>query len=298
MLDRAFAWTILAWVAAVAALFSFRLLTKGRTRYDRIDKIGGSVLLSQRAMEAAYWSFQPIVRACVGLGITANMLTWGSLVTGVAAGFALAFGHFGIGAFLGLVGMLCDTLDGLVARATKKSSDTGEVLDAAVDRYTEFFYMGGLAYYYRLDAKSMALALAALLGALMISYSSAKADALQVPAPKGAMRRHERAAFLVFGAVGATFTDAWELSRFDHRVGVPMLAALGLIGAVGNVSAVRRFAAIASAVKAQAARAAAGSVSLTQVAPVAHAAELAVDSDRAGDLGVVAPRPAEEAPAR
>lgn len=251
MSDRAFAWAIIVWAAAVLSLFSVRLLTKGRARFDRIDKIGGSILLSQRVMEAFYWTFQPIVRACVALGITANMLTWGSLVTGVAAGFALALGHFGLGALLGLLGMLFDTFDGLVARATKKSSDAGEVLDAAVDRYTEFFFMGGLAFYYRQDAWFCAVALFALLGALMISYSSAKADAMQVPAPKGTMRRHERGTYLIVGAVAAAFTEAWELGRFDRRVGVPMLAALGLIALVANLSAVRRFAAVARSVRAK-----------------------------------------------
>jgi hypothetical protein len=97
----------------------------------------------------------------------------------------------------------------------------------------------------------MGVAMFALLGALMISYSSAKADAMQVPAPKGTMRRHERGAYLIIGAVAAAFTDAWELGRFDRRLGVPMLAALGLIALVGNVSAVRRFVAVARSVRAK-----------------------------------------------
>ncbi len=250
-LDHAFAWSIVGWVAAVFALFGARLMTKGRTRFERIDKIGGSILLSQRLMEAFYWTFGPIVRLCVALGITANMITWGSLVTGLAGGLALAVGHFGVGAFLGLVGMLLDTFDGMVARATKKSSDSGEVLDAAADRYTEFAYIGGLAFYYRADAWFCALALLALLAALMISYSSAKADAMHVPTPRGTMRRHERGAYLIAGAVFSALTDVWEMGRFGRSIGVPMLAGLAVIALVGNVSAVRRFTAVARSVRAK-----------------------------------------------
>jgi phosphatidylglycerophosphate synthase len=266
MLDRSFAWAILLWAATVLTLFSFRLLTKGRTRFDRIDKIGGSVLLSQRVMEAFYWTFGPVVRLCVALGITANMITWGSLVTGISAGFALALGHFGVGGFLGLMGMLLDTFDGMVARATQKSSDSGEVLDAAADRYTEFFYIGGLAFYYRQDAWFCAIAMFALLAALMISYSSAKAEAMHVPTPRGTMRRHERGTYLIAGAVFAAFTDGWELGRFDRRIGVPMLAGLALIALVGNASAVRRFMAVARSVRAKelAAREAGAAVSVSQ----------------------------------
>ena len=250
-LDHAFAWSIVGWAAAVFALFGARLMTKGRARFDRIDKVGGSILLSQRVMEAFYWTFGPIVRLFVALGITANMITWGSLVTGLAGGVALAVGHFGVGAFLGLVGMLLDTFDGMVARATKKSSDSGEVLDAAADRYTEFAFIGGLAFYYRNDASFCALSLLALLAALMISYSSAKADAMHVPTPRGTMRRHERGAYLIAGAVISAFTYVWEVGRFGRSIGVPMLTGLALIALVGNVSAVRRFTAVSRSVRAK-----------------------------------------------
>lgn len=249
MSDQGFAWVILAWIFVILATFAVRMLTQTRVHFDRIDKIGGSFLMGKRAMEAGYSTVQPIVRASVALGITANMLTWSSLILGGGAGVALSVGRFGLGALLGTLSMTADALDGMVARATRKSSESGEVLDAAIDRYTEFFYIGGLAFYFRRDAWSCGVALFALLGALMISYSSAKAEAMEVPAPKGAMRRHERAAFLVFGALGTAFTAAWELERFGRRVGAPMLVALGLIAVVANLSAVRRYMAVARSVR-------------------------------------------------
>ena len=82
---------------------------------------------------------------------------------------------------------------------TGVSSDAGEVLDAAVDRYVEFFFLGGLMIYYRDIAALLILTLFALVGSFMVSYSSAKAEALHVPAPKGSMRRPERAVYLTAG---------------------------------------------------------------------------------------------------
>ena len=88
----------------------------------------------------------------------------------------------------------------MIARRTGVSSDAGEVFDAAVDRFGEFFLMGGLLIYYRDRGACMLLALAATVGAFMVSYSTAKAEALGVPPPRGAMRRSERAVYLMAAA--------------------------------------------------------------------------------------------------
>ena len=85
----------------------------------------------------------------------------------------------------------------------------------------------------------------------MVSYSTAKAEALGVPAPRGAMRRQERAVYLVVG-VGLVPVAAAACARMGLPLGsraLPLLAVLGLVAVVGNVSAVRRLRAIAEAVR-------------------------------------------------
>ena len=166
---------------------------------------------------------------------------------------ALAFGHFGVGAALTAVATLCDALDGIVARLTGTASDAGEVFDAAVDRYQEFFFLGGLAIYFRNEAVALVLVLLTALGSFMISYGTAKAEALNVEAPRGAMRRVERAVYLDAGVVFAPIAGAVAL-RFGLPAWVetvPILLALALVGGVGNVSAVRRLLAVARAVAAR-----------------------------------------------
>jgi len=252
-IDLACSLGILALFAAAGAAYGVHVSRAGAARYARVDKAGASALLGKGAMEAGYWSLQPVGKALIALGITANGVTLISLCLGLLAAVALAFGHFGIGAALTAAATLGDALDGIVARQTGTASDAGEVFDAAVDRYQEFFFIGGLAVYFRADTLAFVLTLLAVLGSFMVSYGTAKAEALGVESPRGAMRRVERAVYLgggvvfvpVAGAVAARFgLPSWV----EHT---PILLALALVGGVGNVSAVRRLAAIARAVAAR-----------------------------------------------
>jgi hypothetical protein len=43
--------------------YGVRVLVKGRARFDRIDRQGGSRLLSKGAMEIGYWIISPVARA-------------------------------------------------------------------------------------------------------------------------------------------------------------------------------------------------------------------------------------------
>ncbi len=151
------------------------------------------------------------------------------------------------------ISSLGDALDGIVARQTGTASDAGEVFDAAVDRYQELFFLGGLAVYFRTDVAALLLVLFAALGSFMISYGTAKAEALNVEAPRGAMRRVERAVYLAAGVVFAPIAAAVAV-RFSLPAWVgntPVLLSLALVGGVGNVSAVRRLVAVARAVAAR-----------------------------------------------
>jgi phosphatidylglycerophosphate synthase len=141
----------------------------------------------------------------------------------------------------------------MVARETGTASDSGEVLDAAIDRYAELFLFGGLALHERHDALALALVLAATSGAIMVSYATAKAEALQVEAPRGVMRRQERAVYLVVGVAlvpvlaAAGTPPGWERA--------PLYVTLGLVAVLGNASAVKRLRAAARAVATPAAAA-------------------------------------------
>ncbi len=212
---------LLTVVAAVAGSYAVRLAVAGPAHFPRVDAAGASPFLGRSAMEMAYWSLQPLGNACVSMGLTANGITRASLALGAAAGVALALGHLGVAAALATAASLGDALDGMVARTTRTASRSGAILDAAADRYQEFFFLGGLALHYHDSAVKLAVTLLALVGSFMVSYGSAKAEALGVAAPRGAMRRAERAAYLCGGALLSPLawaaTDAGALGPSSPR---------------------------------------------------------------------------------
>ncbi len=196
----------------------------------------------------------PIARTLAAAGVSANAVTASSLLAGLAGGIFLAFGHFGAAAFAIVLASFGDAVDGLVARRTRTASPGGALFDASVDRYEEFFVLGGLAFFFRANEIALALALLALLGSFMVSYGSAKAEALGVPVPRGIMRRAERAVFLAAGVtlvpIAGALARALALPAWVETS--PALAALAVVAIVANASAARRLRTIARSASHQA----------------------------------------------
>lgn len=243
--DLLISFGLLSFAAALGIGYGLRVLFAGKARFDRTDREGGSALVSKGMMEMAYWALQPVGDLLIRFRITANGISFLSLGFGALAGVAISSGLFGLGGALSMVSALMDTLDGMVARKTGFSSDSGEVLDAAVDRYVEFFFLAGLMDYFRQDPRWFLLSAGALLGSFMVSYSTAKAEALQVTPPRGMMRRTERAVVLTLGAV----LSPVFIGSFESTTPAPMLGALFLVALLSNASAIQRLRAIAIAVK-------------------------------------------------
>jgi CDP-diacylglycerol--glycerol-3-phosphate 3-phosphatidyltransferase len=294
-------WLASALVGAVAlagVAYAARVAILGRLRDPRLERAGASPILAAPVMEAAYHALGPVASACAGAGVRADAITGLSFVVAGGAAIALALGHFGLGAALAAVASLGDALDGLVARRTGTVSEAGGLLDAAVDRYEELFILGGLAIRYRAQAVPHAHALAALAGSFMVSYASAKADALGVVAPRGIMRRAERAACVVTGA--ALVPIAGALARATGRgpwlSDAPMLLALAAVGAGANVTAARRLAAIARAVRARAAAARPSTPPPARESQRASSAPRPAASPAAAACGAVATRTAGSTP--
>jgi CDP-diacylglycerol--glycerol-3-phosphate 3-phosphatidyltransferase len=237
---------------ALLGAYLIRSAIIGRRRHARADADGGSVFLNKRTMEMVYWILDPVIDFLAALRITPNMVTLFSLVPAAGAGVALACGWFGLASLLAVVSTFCDILDGLLARKTGVSSNAGEVIDAAVDRYGEMFWFGGLVYYYRAHDQVLFIVLVAIIGSFMVSYATAKAEAMGVAAPRGAMRRGERAAYLIFGAAftpvaKALFANSASLALHE----CPIILTLTIIAVVSNISVVQRLGAIIEALRAK-----------------------------------------------
>lgn len=173
--------------------------------------------------------------------------TWLPLIASGLIGIALGLGHFGVAALL-FATSLPLAGPGLV-RDRGRAAVVSALFGASADLYAEFFAFAGLAFFFRGGALLFTLTLGALIGALMVSYGSAKAEARHVPVPPGAMLRQAR---ILWIAVGACLTPlagllGEQLGEPRWVAEAPMVLALVVVAVGANVSAVLRLRIVARA---------------------------------------------------
>jgi CDP-diacylglycerol--glycerol-3-phosphate 3-phosphatidyltransferase len=145
----------------------------------------------------------PLVKTLTKWKVHPNSLTLAGLVITAMAAAALFKGHLRIGGVLILLGGLCDSLDGNLARATDKANAPGALLDSVIDRYSEFVMFLGIAAYFITMKNDLILVVIffALCGSIMVSYTRARAESLGYESKAGMMQRAERIVCLGFGAL-------------------------------------------------------------------------------------------------
>ena len=120
------------------------------------------------------------------LGVTPNMLTvTGTALSVTAAVTLLPQGHFVAGPLVLLVVLVADSFDGILARATGKSSVFGAFLDSTMDRLADGAVLGSLAAWAALSMPAGVLrtvtvvaALAAVVTAATVPYARARAESI------------------------------------------------------------------------------------------------------------------------
>jgi len=137
---------------------------------------------------------KPIGNALRKTGLTPDHLTVLGLLVGVGAAFAIGSGRLRLGLLLVILAALPDLFDGALAKATDASSQRGAFFDSTVDRVTDAFLLGGIAWYFAsTESAHMAiLPFAVMAVSSIISYERAKAESLGIEAKGGLMERAER----------------------------------------------------------------------------------------------------------
>jgi CDP-diacylglycerol--glycerol-3-phosphate 3-phosphatidyltransferase len=94
-----------------------------------------------------------------------------------------------------------DLLDGVLARMAKMASRFGAFLDSTADRISEGVVFAAIAYHFASHGQSVdaALAVLALLGSLLVSYTRARAEGLGLQCKVGIMTRAERVLLIALG---------------------------------------------------------------------------------------------------
>jgi CDP-diacylglycerol--glycerol-3-phosphate 3-phosphatidyltransferase len=140
-------------------------------------------------------------------GVTPDVLTVVGLLLAVAAAVAVGMGALRAGLLLVILAALPDLLDGAVAKAGNLSSQRGAFFDSVIDRVTDGFLLGGIAWYLSSrDGGHIAVLPLAVMGvSATISYERAKAESLGLQAKGGLMERAER---IILLCVGLLFDSA------------------------------------------------------------------------------------------
>ncbi|HTO89906.1 MAG TPA: CDP-alcohol phosphatidyltransferase family protein [Candidatus Sulfotelmatobacter sp.] len=181
----------------------------------------GRVPLKESLKRFAHVALDPLVRALARAGVRPDHLTFLGLILSLASGLAFALGHFRSGAAFATAAGICDILDGQLARATGHVSRFGAFLDSTLDRIAEAALLVGIASFYTGTLVDLAvnpervaqqlarglepvtwaaislLAMLALVGSFMVSYTRARAEGLGLECRVGWFERPERMIVLI-----------------------------------------------------------------------------------------------------
>jgi CDP-diacylglycerol---glycerol-3-phosphate 3-phosphatidyltransferase len=143
----------------------------------------------------------PVGNALRRTGLTPDHLTVVGLLVGIGAAVAIGSGRLLLGLFLVVLAALPDLLDGALAKASDASSQRGAFFDSTVDRVTDAFLLGGIAWYLASEESPhmSLLPFAVMAVSSIISYQRAKAESLGIDAKGGLMERAERIIAICLG---------------------------------------------------------------------------------------------------
>jgi len=145
----------------------------------------------------------PLINLFTKWGLSPNAFTVAGVIITALAAMAFIAGYIRFGGALVLIGGLCDTFDGSIARSTGKASRFGAFFDSVIDRYSEFVMFLGIAGHFVLieDFLTSIVVFFALCGSVMVSYCRARAESLGFEAAVGILQRPERIVLIGFAAM-------------------------------------------------------------------------------------------------
>jgi CDP-diacylglycerol--glycerol-3-phosphate 3-phosphatidyltransferase len=138
--------------------------------------------------------------------INPNILTVIGVSLNVGCGVLFGLGRFFSAGIVLIIANLFDMLDGQVARLSGRVTRFGGFLDSSLDRLSDMVVFVGLMVFYARatpyhSTLNVFLAGAGLMGSIMVSYASARAESLIPKCDVGFLRRPERVVLFIIGAL-------------------------------------------------------------------------------------------------
>jgi CDP-diacylglycerol--glycerol-3-phosphate 3-phosphatidyltransferase len=136
--------------------------------------------------------------------ISPNVLTLFGLFFSLVAALLVGLGMpLFVAAICLLAAGFCDMLDGAVARGANMVTSFGGYLDSVLDRYSDLLVMLGISIHFlRLDHPDplfSMLSFFAAIGAAIVPYAKARAEAASICCGNGILERPERIILLMIG---------------------------------------------------------------------------------------------------
>ena len=183
--------------------------------------------------ELFFRGLRPLVEKVASWGISPDWVSGFSGVMALGASWALWRGAlaWALGGFL--VSGVADLMDGWIARLQGRASDRGEVLDAMMDRVSDFGFLFALSLRFRSEVEWQIPLWGAQFGIGTITLLSAKAEAVGLVPPGGWFRRAGRTLILWAGLLGSAVWD--PVACF------PLWLAMGGVAVGSTLSAFSRF---------------------------------------------------------
>src|SRR6188472_873936 len=181
-----------------------------------------------------------MVRGLASAGVHPNILTTIGVMINVGCCVLFGFGEFFWAGVVLIVANIFDMLDGNVARLTGNVTKFGSFLDSSLDRLSDMVAFLGIMIFYAGNNthKSLlyvTLAGVAWIGSVLVSYSTARSEALGVKANVGFLQRPERIVLLIIGALS---TWDWN-SNFFLFNRMPQVLVVLAVGSLWTV--IQRF---------------------------------------------------------
>jgi len=161
------------------------------------------------------------------LHLRPNHLTLIGLGVSLLAATAFGAGRIRAGGFLLILAGLCDFFDGSLARASGQVSAFGAFLDSVIDRYSDLVVLLGIVvlYAHMSHLRGAIVAMAGLIGSMMVSYTKARAESIGVRCTVGLMERPERMICLIAGALLDLLEPAlWVLAVLSNVTALQRIA--------------------------------------------------------------------------
>ena len=153
---------------------------------------------------AANFPLRAIIRTCVALRISPNVLTLVGVLLNVVAAWELAHGRFVSAGVWMTVANIFDFIDGKVARELQMESAFGGFWDSVMDRISDITLFIGLIALYNTKGNGhfdyVLTTSMAMMFAVMTSYTRARAESLIDKCKVGFMERPERIVLFMIGA--------------------------------------------------------------------------------------------------